>query len=228
MMKRKLVWTMMLLTLVLSAGIVVSPIAAANYSKIGVRTGDYAVYSTRYTLSTANRTYVFVSNAVDTFSNLTITDYFADGSLQQSYAVFGNVSKGEALVWYWLVPANLSAGDLIYDGASRKVNETITMMVAGASRSVNYVGYNIGTIVFDIYYDRATGIMVRENIKTGYSWGNRTMISTNLWQPDGPIPPIPPVPPIQIFNIFSLAWLICGLVVGFVAAALIMRGKRKK
>jgi hypothetical protein len=197
---------------------------AVDYTKIGVRTGDAAVYSTRYTLSVANRSYVFVSNAVDTFANLTVTDFFADGSLQQSYALFGNVSRGDALLWYWLIPAYLNVGDLIYDGANRKINDTLMMRVCGASRSVNHVNYSSGTILFDTYYDRGTGIMVKQNIRISYSWGNRTMISTNMWQPDTLLPDTP----LQVFNVFSLAWLVGGLVVGSASAALLMRARSKK
>lgn len=216
-MQKKPIIAMTILATLLVVGVAVSPTNAAVYTNIGVKQGDTTFYSSRYNIGTVNSTFLLVTKVAGTFVNLTTTDYLPGGVYSGSTLLYGNVSSYSGGLLLWLTATDLNAGDPIADGSPFKVNETVTMTVAGASRSVNHA-YSADHS-FEVYYDRATGILVKGSIFIFLSWYNHTMLSTNIWQPDTPL---------QVFNVFSFVWLIGGLVVGFAVAALLMRGKHKK
>jgi hypothetical protein len=165
------------IALVLFSSSIIVTSQAANYTKIGVRAGDRADYSTDH--SGPDRLRIEVTEVTGVFVNITITDYWSNGTVVDVSTARGNVSNGGLAEL--LVCGGLQAGDLLYPGADVYFNYTVSMEIAGATRTVNEI---ILSGDQHVYYDQQTGIFARL-VHSGGS--NYTMISTNMW---GPIDPM--------------------------------------
>jgi hypothetical protein len=157
---------------------------AADYTKVGLNVGNTADYQTSVTGRAYNRTHLLVYGIVGTVIYGNFTDYNPDNTVNQTYQIIGDILLGSNNIFFFFTAANLTAGDPIYSGASWTINETITMTVAGTSRTVNHIRTADG--LFEAYWDKATGLMTKLNAWYIY-WFNMTIISTNAWS--APLPP---------------------------------------
>ena len=157
-----------------------SPSWAADYTKVGVRVGDFADYTVQISDSNATRMHLYVYGIVETTVYLNITTFDETGNLQSSYTIMGDIRDGFTFLFYrYLITPHLQKDDPIYSGASIIIAETLTMEVAGASRSVNQ--YRTADSLIECWWDQATGIIVKLNLWF-FGWINITsMISTSLW-----------------------------------------------
>jgi hypothetical protein len=94
------------------------------------------------------------------------------------------ITSGVVFDIMWFVPADLVSGQLV--SIPYVINETTSMLVAGAVRTVNHLriaadNYGAGDYHPDIYWDKATGVLVKANILRYSTWTNITMLSTNMW-----------------------------------------------
>jgi hypothetical protein len=215
-MRKKVAYGLMLLSILLVVSTAFNPAAAApNYQLVGVKVGNTADYST----SIGNSTYtspdtrlhisVFsINGALVTFNS---TYYFSNGTADpepdKSFQV--NVTKPIFLDWISLVAANLSAHDPIYQGSTITINETTSMIVVGANRTVNHLSL---AGMENFYWDLATGIMVKMNFWL-LLWLNYTMTATNMWSGGGL--------PMEVILIGGVAAIV------IIAAAAILLRRRK-
>jgi len=147
-----------------------------------------------------------VSNTVVTVQSVTHYKNGTEKTLTQS----GDIAAGSGNITFFIIPANLGQGDtiplggIVYPGGIPTViNNTVTRTYAGAQREANHIGYHvtmsgIGTIDFDIYWDRATGILCEYSLSMSMSTMGYTTSETmqakigetNLWA-GGIIPGVP-------------------------------------
>jgi hypothetical protein len=165
---------------------------AADYTKVGVKLGNVADYETGVSYAAYNRTQMLVYGIVGAVITLNFTVYNRDGTINQTFQIVGDPSIGGYPIFLYLIAANLTAGDPIYPWAAWTINETVTMTVAGTSRTVNHLYLPDGS--FEAYWDKETGLMTKLNAFLYVAWYNYTMISTDAWSIVTPPPP-PPVAP---------------------------------
>lgn len=188
-MKRKLacIFAVMATLLILSSS--TTPIvSAANYSAVGVRTGDRQVYSYKTNMggSINNVTIftVYILGVTGTQISFVRNYNYPNGSYYGSDSYTENVSQwvfGKH-VWLILIPANLSVNDPIQSGAPYKVNQTFSATFAGVSRTVSNVSFMSAGKSCSKEYDKATGIFLYSNLYLGSNqWENISLISTTLW-----------------------------------------------
>jgi hypothetical protein len=117
---------------------------------------------------------------------------------------------GMAFNFVFLIAANLTINDPVFSGSTGKINDTTTMIIAGANRTVNHLKIAGGEL--EDYWDKSTGIMVKLNFYLISGWLNFTMTSTNLWSPSG-------------FSLSTTTLIIIGgiAVIVIVAAMLLLR-----
>ncbi|WXG44292.1 MAG: hypothetical protein WED04_09710 [Promethearchaeati archaeon SRVP18_Atabeyarchaeia-1] len=173
----KVTFSFALIALVLFSSSIIATSQAADYAKIGVRVGDRADYS----IANPNhdRLRLEVTEVTGVFVNITITDYWSNGTVVDFTTARGNVSNGGLAEV--LLCGGLQAGDLLYPGAGMYFNYTVSMEIAGAMRTVNEI---IISGDQHVYYDQETGIFAKM-AHPGHS--NVTMISTNMWRPVDPV-----------------------------------------
>lgn len=169
--------------------------SAADYTKVGVKVGDIADYKTSTDWGTYNRTHLLVYGVVGTVVYLNFTDYNTDGTVNNTRQIMGDILIGTWPIYLYLTAANLTAGDPIWSGSWAKINETITMTVAGASRTVNHLRTRASSQMpdgtFEVYWDKETGLMTKLNVWY-FGWINMTIISTDAWSIVTPPPPVAP------------------------------------
>jgi hypothetical protein len=161
---------------------------AADYNKIGVKSGDIAEY---HVASQAvvrwNRIVVVFSNVTPPLVTIDVTNYM-DGTKIVGGSSIENVSR--QVTDLYLISAGLAQGDPIYDGADRTINETILMTVLGQSRYVNHLNLYEGRL--NLYWDRETGLLVnaskglllKTTHPTTFVWFNTTIVSTTAFGAD--------------------------------------------
>jgi hypothetical protein len=151
-----------------------------NYSKVGVKVGDWAYYSTNITQPgmTGMRNANFTITKVDRGNvTITIAQYFKNGTMS-TQILWGNVSNGESntIFAFFLIAANLSKDDPLFYSAPLWINDTTSMTIFGESRICNQL-----IIQGDYFYwDQATGITTKASFTGLGSWN---MTSTSLWSP---------------------------------------------
>jgi hypothetical protein len=160
--------------LVLFSSSIIVASQAADYTKIGVKVGDTTDYSTDY--SSYDRLRIEVTEVTGVFVNFTYTYYWSNGTVVHASSARGNVSHGDLAEL--LVCGGLQAGDPLYLGAAQYFNNTLSMEIAGVTRTVNELIIE-GDV--HVYYDKQTGIFAKL-VHPGGS--NYTMISTNMWGPN--------------------------------------------
>lgn len=173
-LKKKIVLTLAMLS-VLFVSAVVTVSQAADYNRIGVKTGNRADYSS---MGYYPRFGALLNNVTGTFANFTLTSYYLNGTIGHTNYYYGNVTNGD--IYVMLIPANLTAGDPVYPGSDYIINRTDVMNVAGAQRYVNNYTWYSSSGWSHIYWDKFTGILVE--VRAHLS-ANETMISTNMWKP---------------------------------------------
>jgi hypothetical protein len=193
--------------LVLSVATFSTRVTATDFSKVGVKSGDWANYL--YTMANASTEYtiretVNFTNVAGNTVTLNWTVYNINGTKRGSQVFVGNVSTTLAtfyvqgfgnmtapVMFEYIIPANLSAHDPIYSGAPYTINETVPMVVANLSRQVNHLNVTqiapeyqtLLNMSINIYWDRETGITVAEDLysPTTSMRNNMTLTSTSLW-----------------------------------------------
>lgn len=166
--------------------------ASAVYTPVpGVKAGDtadYTVVGDPYFPYT--RTHITVWGTKGTYVQLTAANYFSDGTLHSADAHnhtidFYGSGTWPAGVFYWVVSKDLTVGPDEILGAVPGVYvvNNLTMTAAGMSRFVLHAnGSSMVTgFYFDMYFDRATGLVVRGNYGTPAGWLNVTLTATNVW-----------------------------------------------
>jgi hypothetical protein len=222
MFKRKMICAIVLLSLVFGVTCSSIPVSAANYKSIGVSPGVVTMYNANITSSTITKIGVYFQSVFGTNATILITSYIASGAELGSSSKSGNISLytldfNQNLMSY-VVAANLTTGDLVCSGSPWKFNSTSDMTVAGTTRNVVNLNYNITGHRTDFYYDRATGINVKATINVGgANWQNITLISTNAWSSA----------PSSSTSTMMLAVVGIGALVVGLAIGLVM-GRRKK
>jgi hypothetical protein len=188
--------SILLFSTLLVSSLTVTPSRAVDYTKVGVKVGDWAYYnfSENITLAPAGTTNVNMSITNIQGSNVTarLVYYYANRSVSYTTGLEGNISSGQyntsmpVLAFYLLVP-NLTTNDSVYSGAPYKINSTGVMVSGGLARQYVYANITVGGNNQRGYYDQATGINDAFNASGPgfgghYQFGWR-LNSTSLWSP---------------------------------------------
>nr|MDO8098729.1 hypothetical protein [Candidatus Njordarchaeota archaeon] len=167
----------------------ITPARAADYTRVGVKGGDWAKYSfslTGYPHGVTMLVKVVNVTAPELFLNMTF--YNADGSYNATMGggVFKvSVLDGSGMFMVFLITAaGLAKDDACYSGFPWIINDTLSHPAAGASRTCNHVVLIVGGKTDHVYWDQSTGILVSLQLFVGLTSLNVTMTSTNLWLPD--------------------------------------------
>lgn len=194
---RPVLISMVFIAVLLTVSFVSTSVVANPY--VGVKVGDYSDYSVTYWF---NGSYYSLSPYRVTVVNIStpvfpghLTDLALNFTWQFTNGTWANMGPGDVYLgnwsvypvdWLdimWIVNANSTKGhDINYPLV---VNETTQMAVAGAVRTVNHVSVVTGDYQPDIYWDNATGVLVKANIASNVLyhriWTNVTMLDTNMW-----------------------------------------------
>lgn len=191
-MRRKIAYSLALLSILLVLSAVTTNSLAADYKKVGVQVGSAADYTFTIGKHVASNTTGTMHLSITAITNVTLVSFNYTYSYQNgtthSSAQTGNVSTGfygGNITVLQLIAANLTVNDNVAIGNSWKINQTAYMIVAGANRTLNHFYFASGVV--SIYYDRITGMMtdIRLNFGPLLGWINMTMTSTNLWSATG-------------------------------------------
>jgi hypothetical protein len=202
------------LLLVLSAASA-TPLAP-DYTKVGVKVGDVAIYQSSFTTQPWNKTEYLVYGIVGTAITLNYTNYFPNGTIASEGQTSGDINAGNIFFAAFLTAANLTTGDALYSGATVTINETSQMTVAGALRTINHAYYYSGA--FNAYWDQATGLMTQLNLWF-FVWQNYTLLSTTAWTPD--------TAP-SLFNLTTIAVIEGVVIIILVIAVIVVASRRKR
>lgn len=207
-----------------------NPTMAATYTKVGAKPGDTMIYASSYTptFTTINKTAFFLYTIVPTGGVwFNITYYLPSNLPYQTQSRFSNITSSDASGFYGMmriIASNLTTGDPAYPGAPYKINDTSTMTIAGASRTVSHFkmsNFNSSVDYLEIWWDKDTGLMVKMMWWYAVSsfWENNTLISTTAWSASAQ----------GLFNTTSIVVIGGVAVVALVVGVLIGRlGKKKK
>lgn len=190
-LRNKIVLALSALTILLVLSSTTGSASAATYVP-GVKAGNTATFSVVGNPALPyNRTDITVYGTNGAYVQLTAVNYKPDGSLysveSHNWTVesYGSSSYLDA-VFFWVVSANLTNGDTVLTDAAFgcTVYSNMTMTAAGASRFVMYAnGSGIFVNPFLMWFDRATGLIVKGDYATMGGWINTTLVSTNAWSP---------------------------------------------
>jgi hypothetical protein len=228
-LNRKIACSLALLTMLLVLSFASNPVNATTYIP-GVKAGSTADYKVLGNPALPyNKTHITVWGKTGSYVALTATNYKPSSALDSVVAhnwtidSYGGASFQDA-VFYWVVGANFTKGDNVLPDTAFGVNvqNNLTMTVAGVSRFVQHAnGSGLWVTYFDMYFDRATGLVIQGNYATASGWINVTLISTNVWSP-----PAPAESPFSTISIIAIAGVgIVALVVGLLIGR---HGKRKR
>jgi uncharacterized delta-60 repeat protein len=155
-----------------------------EYLKVGVKVGDTANYSISITGVQWVRLYIVITGVSGTIVSGNLTAYFSNGTVGMFQQWSSDLSTGGGMTVTFLIASNLTAGKPAYAGSPMIINETIPMMILGATRNLNHLSLtNYNGQAEDVYWDKLTGIMIRtsiQNLATSY-WTNMTLTSTSTW-----------------------------------------------
>lgn len=180
---------------------------------------------------------------VQSVSNSSVTVqaviHFKNGT-EKTETMSGDIATGSGNLTFFLIPANLGAGDTIPGGIpitgtlpygiSPKINDTLTKTYAGAQREVDHIGYHVSiigtTMDFNIYWDKAKGILCELAISMsmsimGYTTSQTMQMKikeTNMW--GGGI--IPGLPDYILFAIIAI------VVIAIIVVAAVSMMRRRK
>jgi hypothetical protein len=179
----------------LFSSLTVTPCKAADYTKVGVKVGDWAHYSYSTNITQySSYTYINITIMNIERDNITfrLTLYNATPTATQNTVTWGNISSGEneeesPPTWESLLAANLTKGDPLYDGSALWINDTGTMIAGGNIRTCNHFTGILSTTADNYYWDQSTGIIVKWNntvtVSGGHEYSRAILVSTSLWSP---------------------------------------------
>lgn len=162
-----------------------------DYTKIGVKVGDWGYYSVRQEsngvdtgLRNSNLTVLSIDHGNVTFA---AKNFYANGTTS-TMTFWGNVSSGVGTFGrffiFYLTAANLVNGDQVSPPVPGWINGTFSKTIFGESRVCNY--FNATDIGVYLTWDQATGITTSANITNFGGLGSYlrwNMTSTSLWSP---------------------------------------------
>jgi hypothetical protein len=184
-LRNKIVYGLALFSILLFFSTTINTATATSYT-VGVTAGTSADYSVKQTGTTATGTIHINVTSVST-PKITYKESgsWANGTTITEFTVTGDVSDGSSLLWF--IGADLAAHDPVYTSALASINETVTMTVGGASRSVNHINLTIGSgsivyVIINAYWDKPTGLLAQIMLYyTTIGWTNMTLSSTTAW-----------------------------------------------
>jgi hypothetical protein len=216
-MKRTFVSIVAVLSLLLVFSAVSATPLAPDYTKVGVKVGQTAIYRSSFTGQPWNKTKILVYGIIGTVVYLNQTNYMPDGvTIGSQGQTIVDVLAGSFLGYAFLIAANLTTGDALYSGAPETINETTQMVVAGALRTINHGSYYGG--LFDAYWDKATGLMTQLNLWF-LAWGNFSLLSTTAWAPDT-------VP--SLLNMTTIALIEGVVIIVLIVAVIVVASRRRR
>jgi len=185
-MRQKLVYGLALLAVFLFFSTTIINASATSYT-VGVTAGTTASYNVTQTDQTSTTTLTLTVTSVSgTSISFTAAGTFPNGTAAPG-AETGDVTSDTAFPFF--IGANLGAGDLVYPGAIWTINDTETMTVGGASRSVNHLNWTyaaLGQVYFilNLYWDKPTGMLAEGQFYvfglSGGLWLNITMTAAGI------------------------------------------------
>jgi hypothetical protein len=189
---------------------------APDYTQVGVKVGDTTIYRVSNEVEPANKSRIVVHEIVGPVVTLNFTLYLPDGSVIMHEQQPTDLRTGSGIT-YFLLAANLAAGDPMYSTPhSMTINDTVLMLVGGALRAVNHARYPAAGL--EGYWDRLTGVCTQLH-RSGAWWVNYTLLSTTAWAPDA-------VPSLLTTTVIAL---IAGIVIIVpVIALMVLRTRPRK
>jgi len=149
----------------LSTLIALSPLLtfshAADYNAVGVKVGgtaDYIFTSDDPGLNGAVA-HEFIQKIEGTTVMINGTIRYTNGTVQGE-SISGDISAGQNSIYFFLICANLTNGDPIFNGSSMKITGTVSMSVLNTTREVNHMSRQYIIASLDIYWDQLTGLMI--------------------------------------------------------------------
>lgn len=191
------------LALVLLSGYSAVVAAPDEASIVGARKGDWAMYMgappseeyewIRVSVLRVNGSTVDLEQRFDlrTRFRLQSTYYYPD----HPHYVSINVEEGTSNFYFFLVPRNLTVGDLVpvwQDHVPLKIEGVTQREYAGAGRTVVYASFSNMSVTYAefttagrYYWDRETGLLVERVATLVHSDVTTQLLTgTNLWSPD--------------------------------------------
>ncbi len=172
--------------LMFSLLVIVSPVGANEGPSVGVKEGDWMEYSVDLTgsppaLHDVNWMKMVVLQVEVAAFSVNLTVRYVNGTLYSSIWKF-NFTAGNEEGWI-IIPANLGEGDTFYDAFSANTTVVIQAQqqktVLGATRAVTFTN----STTRHKEWDEATGVFLHST-ENFTNWGaNVTIIATNLWSP---------------------------------------------
>lgn len=142
------------------------PLQAANYTKVGVKNGDWVSYS--YSVSSPTIGSVSGSARIDitqvSGTQVAVSYQVTYSGHSATLTYTGDISTGSGNICSFVIAANLTAGDPLYIGAAITINQTISMNIASAQRTVNYVTLSVSGTSLSLYFDKVTGLLLKESL----------------------------------------------------------------
>jgi hypothetical protein len=160
---------------------------ATDYTKVGVKVGDTADYKTASSVSSDNKTRIYVIYISGTIVTADYMSFFPNGTLHSSTSWTGNISSYEYPIYLVLLAAGLKTGDhLGTDPSSPTIDVNTTLNTAGTSRLANHAHATsyLGVLLLsylDAYWDQQTGLLIQGNFFALGLWLNFTLISTTVF-----------------------------------------------
>jgi hypothetical protein len=160
----------------------------------GVRVGDRAEYD--WSSWIGNRLSLEVTDVQGSRVSYNITMYWRNGSVYWVSRYVEDFQLGVLGVKY-LIPSGLSSGDSFLNRISNDtitIENTLTMVVAGSNRLVNYAGdVLLGNpdltdqpVGINMYWDKQTGLLVESHISTMVGWEDITLKSWSISSGNSP------------------------------------------
>jgi len=175
--------------------VAITPTSAVTYTSVGVAPGSSSVYSQVFSVSTTeNKMVISIITVSGTVVDENITYYLADGTLVFKINPIVDVNSNNYVSMESIIASGLTSGEPVYPAAPYIINDSSTMTVAGASRTVEHFkqgSFNASNLWLEDWWDQATGITVKWNLwfpvsYGGPYWQNVTMVSTTAWSPSAP------------------------------------------
>ncbi|WXG47312.1 MAG: hypothetical protein WED05_11740 [Candidatus Atabeyarchaeum deiterrae] len=190
MRRRMAISLAMLSMLVILTVTIASPAAAAPPYVSGLSTGVTADYSVVGNPPlTYSKTHVQIWGIYGSYVALVATNIKSNGAIDSSnYANWSVDSYGGAsynlAVFYWAVGKDFANGDNVLPDTAFGVyvTDSLTMIVAGVARPVLHAtGGGLVVTYFDMYFDKATGLVVKGDFALPTGWVNETLTSTTAF-----------------------------------------------
>ncbi|WXG44326.1 MAG: zinc ribbon domain-containing protein [Promethearchaeati archaeon SRVP18_Atabeyarchaeia-1] len=172
---------LIILSLLLFVSSATTPTQGADYTKVGVKTGDWANYS--FSLYVASAGTMSGSARVDitqvSGTTVSVTYTVSYGGQSQTHYYSGDISTGSNSICSFVIAAGLNPGDPFYMGSTVVITDAPSIYVAGTHRTVNHFGTSVSNGSVDLYFDKDTGLMLKEVVTIYSPQGSITIEATS-------------------------------------------------